>query len=410
MVEIKEKIIFPECMERYMKENEIVFLLIPLEYKNVKFITNKSKRLKSIKQLITYIENEIEFWNYDEIRNNHIVQNYKINYEKALKEINEAALLDNELVITNKLKSAIKLIVDNCKIGSSTPLAKEIKKHKDKTNYFFRGFESALKNVTGNNYYNYDGWFQGFYYGMVFVSGHNYIDAIIEDYKESVIENVNKSEEMLSDIVGKYTTLILQNEEDIKIIRTNLENDIANQKKLYEDFIRSKSIVLEELERTYESKLRLSKPAEYWKEMSINYKKSGIGWLIASGIVSISIITILVLIIILTPNIFDSNGYWLDMLKNTALLTVITSIMIYVLRVLIKMTMSSFHLSRDAKEREQLSYFYLSLIHDSAVSDNERALIINSLFSRSDTGLLKGDSAPSMSANITDLVEKDKSK
>ena len=76
------------------------------------------------------------------------------------------------------------------------------------------------------------------------------------------------------------------------------------------------------------------------------------------------------------------------------------------LRITIKMTLSSYHLARDSKEREQLSYFYLSLMQTNGVSDNERAIILNSLFSRSDTGLLKGDSSPIMSANVTDVINK----
>ena len=74
------------------------------------------------------------------------------------------------------------------------------------------------------------------------------------------------------------------------------------------------------------------------------------------------------------------------------------------LKLCVKMSMTSYHLSRDAKERSNLSYFYLALIENSAVSDNERGLILNALFSRSDTGLLKGDSSPSMPSNISDLV------
>ena len=74
------------------------------------------------------------------------------------------------------------------------------------------------------------------------------------------------------------------------------------------------------------------------------------------------------------------------------------------------MATSSYHLSRDAKERKNLSYFYLALIEKGAVSDKERALILNSLFSRSDTGLLKGEAAPSMPTNVSDIVEFLKSK
>jgi len=69
------------------------------------------------------------------------------------------------------------------------------------------------------------------------------------------------------------------------------------------------------------------------------------------------------------------------------------------------MALSSFHLARDASEREQLTYVYLALIEGKAITDKERAIILNALFSRADTGLLKGDSAPTMSTNVTGLVE-----
>ena len=105
------------------------------------------------------------------------------------------------------------------------------------------------------------------------------------------------------------------------------------------------------------------------------------------------------------PNIFSPDIYWLENIKNSAILTVITSVGIYILRTFIKMAMSSFHLSRDAKERNKLSIFYLALIEDDAVTDKERAIVLNSLFSRADTGLLKGDSGPTMSNNISDLVD-----
>ena len=38
-------------------------------------------------------------------------------------------------------------------------------------------------------------------------------------------------------------------------------------------------------------------------------------------------------------------------------------------------------------------------------TDKERALVINALFSRSDSGLLKNDAGPTMSGNVMDLVE-----
>lgn len=59
------------------------------------------------------------------------------------------------------------------------------------------------------------------------------------------------------------------------------------------------------------------------------------------------------------------------------------------------MAFSSFHLGRDAKEREQLTLVYLALSKGGDVTKHERELVINSIFSRSDTGLIKSEKTQS---------------
>jgi hypothetical protein len=49
--------------------------------------------------------------------------------------------------------------------------------------------------------------------------------------------------------------------------------------------------------------------------------------------------------------------------------------------------------------------FYLALKQDGSVSDKERIIILNSLFSRADTGLLKGDSSPTLPTNVNELLK-----
>ena len=68
------------------------------------------------------------------------------------------------------------------------------------------------------------------------------------------------------------------------------------------------------------------------------------------------------------------------------------------------MTFSTFHLSRDAEEREQLTYVFLAMQKEKAIDPTERHLIMQSLFSRADTGLLKDEGSPTMPGNIFDKV------
>ena len=66
------------------------------------------------------------------------------------------------------------------------------------------------------------------------------------------------------------------------------------------------------------------------------------------------------------------------------------------MKVLSKMTFSSFHLMRDAQEREQLTYLYLALTHESEIDKSSRDIVLQSLFSRSETGLLVKENGPTM--------------
>jgi hypothetical protein len=65
---------------------------------------------------------------------------------------------------------------------------------------------------------------------------------------------------------------------------------------------------------------------------------------------------------------------------------------------------SSYHLVRDAEERHTLTFFYLALLKDTEVKDEDRNLILQSLFSRVETGLLKDDSSPTMPSDAISKI------
>jgi hypothetical protein len=94
-------------------------------------------------------------------------------------------------------------------------------------------------------------------------------------------------------------------------------------------------------------------------------------------------------------------------IRSTLLITAGVSVLVYLLRIFVKLALSSFHLSKDAAERVTLTYLFLSLTKDSTISDAERSIVFQALFSRSDTGLLKGDSSPSYpSEGLISLITK----
>lgn len=195
----------------------------------------------------------------------------------------------------------------------------------------------------------------------------------------------------------------------------NEENEVIGVTEEFDSFKRDKEVIfnqwfegteeivgakkkVSDLEHTYEELLRLKKPAEYWKTRATTLKSEGwksIYWLI--GLVVFACVT-LYLLLWLTP-----EGMLLSFVKGNAqaikwsvVYVTFISFLAYGIRALNKIAFSSFHLARDAEEKEQLTYVYLALIKDNAIDEKDKNLIMQSLFSRADTGLLKDDSGPTM--------------
>lgn len=290
-------------------------------------------------------------------------------------------------------------------LGSATKLSGTLLKHKDRGIYFLRGFMAALSsNRTQNAPTSIDG-VAGFIAALEYKKViKQIVTASVQDVL-SFEENVRQADENYAKLNAEYVTSFHDQEARVAKFAEEADAQIQTLKEDSEKYFAAQILRSSELETLYEEKLKLQAPAEYWNEMDRQYNKSGCIWLGVSVGFTLLIIGALILVLKHLPNLFSVDSHWIDVFKNYAILTVITSIAVYILRLLVKMAVSSFHLSRDAKERNKLTYFYLALIEKNAVTEKERAIILNSLFSRADTGLLKGDSSPTMSGNVSELVE-----
>ena len=164
-------------------------------------------------------------------------------------------------------------------------------------------------------------------------------------------------------------------------------------------FQKDKKEMLSELETTYREKLKLEGPVKYWKDRAELYNKEGRKWL--KWLLAVAGVTVMILLLLLYK---PPESFSLEILKGEPLAVkaiilvgAALSLCAYLTKTFTRLTFSSFHLSRDAQEREQLTMVYLALMHEHGETNpEERKLILQSLFSRSDTGLLGKDSSPSM--------------
>lgn len=152
-----------------------------------------------------------------------------------------------------------------------------------------------------------------------------------------------------------------------------------------------------ELEETYQEKLRLDSPATYWNKAAGKFKSEAYIW------------TVLVVVSLVGGAIYFVDFFeWLpqqqfDIPQAIVVVGTILAVFGFLIRILSRLAFSSFHLMRDAEEREQLTYLYLSLVNEKTIDESSRDLILQALFSRSETGLISGESGPTM-PTVSDAV------
>lgn len=162
------------------------------------------------------------------------------------------------------------------------------------------------------------------------------------------------------------------------------------------------------LEETYSKKLQLAAPAQYWNDLARSYLCRGWVLLFVTFFLGIVVAQQLFGILLNTDSIslFNQKELNLVTIRGSLILIVMTSIAGYLLHLFTKLAISSFHLSRDYRERFQLTRVFLALLNDGDVKwdDKVKQIVMQSLFSRSDTGLLKGEHSFAM-PGVSDLLK-----
>ena len=178
-----------------------------------------------------------------------------------------------------------------------------------------------------------------------------------------------------------------------------------NQKK-YQDFFDSSKEKAKELEKLYTEKLKLEGPVKYWGERAKKYRNTGTLWVSS---LSITIIMMAVVLIVILYNIPEAFHFKLfkgepEAVKGTIIFASILSFGAYLSKTFSKLTFSSFHLQRDAEEREQLTLVYLALLKEGNIVEEDRSMLLQSIFSRADTGLIGKEGTPTMPGGIDKLI------
>lgn len=155
-----------------------------------------------------------------------------------------------------------------------------------------------------------------------------------------------------------------------------------------------KQAQLNDLEETYKNKLSLEAPEKHWHICSKEYREKAKSW------TWVLIVAVLVLICSLAGLVMVIHDYSLDTIQEipfvskSFILISIISFFVYIIRVLIKIVMSNHHLATEYEQKAALTRFYQALTKAGTdITKEERIIIIHSLFSKTETGLVKTDSS-----------------
>jgi len=401
---------YPEHVETEIKNKNIILKTIPdnlqaLESKNL-----QTKQIKTARQLHEYILEEIKFWLPDLVKYNSMVSSFPSHLKQALSYF-DALIKTDPSQASQKLESVLSSLRP-CDIGSMTRLAKTLIKFKEEKGQFFNGFKDAINGSDSRGYMNDPSYIRGLVVGYGYIDANEKLNDLLKKEKEEFTNTAVTAKNAITELLSKAETEYHAQDNKYKELNEKANDYINAQEKKYEEIseqangcIKEFEKIVTKLETNYKEKLAFEDPANDWEALSKEYFLSGRKWLVIGIILSFVIVTTISLLIIFLPKLYDTTDNWYYMARETALLTVLVGVAIYALRIIFRHSISSFHLSRDAKERHRLTKFYHAMKEAELIREEERPLVIQALFSRSDTGLLK-DTTPEMPTPVVEMINK----
>lgn len=245
---------------------------------------------------------------------------------------------------------------------------------------------------------------------MLFKTNHHSSKKLTRDLSAKNIFEMNTGH-----IQESFSAITKEKEEFINFMNEHKEkydNWFANTDKQINEFEQNHSNKLVDIEKTYEAKLKVEEPAKFMKDQAFKYFISSILWSLA--IIGLAIFLMYLLAILISPEVtFNDKVITINVLNNdmpvynSIILLGLISLVLYVLRIFIKMAISSKHLMEEYKQKYALTYFYLSLVNNGSLDDEKsQNIILTSLFTKADTGLIKNDNSNDIDKTILSLLSK----
>lgn len=241
--------------------------------------------------------------------------------------------------------------------------------------------------------------FLGTMLGYEFAHRDLHLDSRRRGEKQSLEKLCDLFQEEINKL-REWVSVTRSEAEELHHLNKNMgRRQITNQATMFTKQIELWGKEVKNLEQLYGEKLHLEKPAEYWSEAAKKHGSRGVVALrFLFGLISIGLLALGYFFVCWLQG--ADTPVNLETWQGIVLFGSFMAVFAFSVRALSRLTFSSFHLMRDAEEREQLTYLYLSLLEEGASEKESRDIVLRSLFSRAQTGLLAHESGPHMLGEI----------
>lgn len=377
----KKRLTFIE-LERISKRNLKFWESIEVDNISSDFTSNWNSLNSRVEEIRTHLS-ELEELNHNGITS-FIYQKYSNTYS------------DNGLVIyrvpisspidTDKSFRKIKRFIDYYLKYSNKDLREAIK------NFIRLTRNPRLYGEKFSNSYDYN------YYPALYLMKREFgkIKGDLTNFDLEVLSPLHQKLDNISQSADESSKEITQFIEDKN---SEIQSQFDLQEQYFNEFTENldkwegqKENKLRELEETYKNKLQLEEPEKLWNLRAENYRKKAKFWtsfLVGASIMLALIFSMLVWFLYEFPLDISKK---IPFLSQSFFVVAIISFFIYIIRILVKLSMSNNHLAIEYEQKAAMTRFFQALTYDGeSINENERLIIINSLFNKVDTGLVKTD-------------------
>lgn len=228
----------------------------------------------------------------------------------------------------------------------------------------------------------------------------------IREIQNNLVQPVSESMDNMAKETEEHfkqtANLVDKNDKKIREIFIEHSREVDEFKHNLEQWQNDKETSIKILEDTYEKKLQLEAPEKLWKERSKNYTIKARCWMVGLAIFIVALIySAGSLLVSIHDYLRGTEEQDIPFLRQSFIYVALISFLIYLIRIIIKIIISSQHMAMEYERKEALTRFYQALVYNGKdVDKEERLIIFHALFSKTETGLVKTDNSGESEALI----------